>query len=110
MHSRHQQFLTAFSAVCLSPASPNPYLRITKLIQQVSGKIVVLNGFPAAGKLTILENVLARLPKGKAHLMDNHKLIDPAAALYLPIPTLSRPRPGALQPASQDARALLLAY
>jgi len=38
------------------------------------GMIIVLNGFPGMGKYTILKEVQA--------LLDNHLLIDPAAALY----------------------------
>ena len=45
--------------------------------------IVVLNGFPGAGKHTILKRFLARLPADeKSHLIDNHLLIDPVQALY----------------------------
>ncbi|VUC35063.1 unnamed protein product [Clonostachys rosea] len=46
-----------------------------------SGKIVVLNGFPGSGKLTILKEVKALLPVDRTCLLDNHLLIDPVVAL-----------------------------
>jgi predicted kinase len=47
------------------------------------GMIIVLNGFPGVGKYTILKEVQALLPADKSpRLIDNHLLIDPAAALY----------------------------
>ncbi|KAL1410086.1 hypothetical protein Q8F55_004089 [Vanrija albida] len=42
-------------------------------------KLVVLNGLPAAGKLTILRAVAAQLPS--PILLDNHQLIDPVATV-----------------------------
>ena len=45
------------------------------------GKIVVLNGFPGAGKLTILKQLKERLPADTTCLMDNHLLIDPVTAI-----------------------------
>ncbi|KAJ7741107.1 hypothetical protein B0H16DRAFT_1565995 [Mycena metata] len=46
------------------------------------GMVVVLNGFPGAGKLTVLNQAQVLLPGTR--LLDNHLLIDPATAL---IPT-----------------------
>ena len=43
--------------------------------------IVVLNGFPGAGKFTILKRVKELLPAESTHLIDNHLLIDPVAAV-----------------------------
>ena len=48
---------------------------------QQRGRIVVLNGFPGAGKLTILEHVKELLPANNTRLVDNHTLIDPAQAV-----------------------------
>lgn len=50
--------------------------------QQVpQGKIVVLNGFPGTGKLTILNKVAELLPVDTTCLLDNHLLIDPVVAV-----------------------------
>ena len=46
------------------------------------GMIVVLNGFPGAGKFTILKHVKELLPANNTRLVDNHLLIDPAQAVY----------------------------
>jgi hypothetical protein len=46
-----------------------------------SGKIVVLNGFPGTGKLTILRRLQKHLPSDTTCLLDNHLLIDPVAAV-----------------------------
>jgi hypothetical protein len=47
------------------------------------GKVVVLNGFPGSGKLTILNQVKAVLlaTNTPCTLMDNHLLIDPVASV-----------------------------
>ncbi|TLD20743.1 hypothetical protein PspLS_08578 [Pyricularia sp. CBS 133598] len=45
------------------------------------GRIVVLNGFPATGKLTILKEAKKLLPGTTTCLVDNHLLIDPVAAI-----------------------------
>ncbi|KAJ6465556.1 hypothetical protein C8R47DRAFT_1155048 [Mycena vitilis] len=45
------------------------------------GMVVVLNGFPGTGKLTILKQLQALLPPDTTRLLDNHLLIDPAHAL-----------------------------
>jgi hypothetical protein len=45
------------------------------------GMIIVLNGFPGVGKLTILKEAKKLLP-GKTRLVDNHVLIDAVAALH----------------------------
>ena len=46
-----------------------------------SGKIVVLNGFPGTGKLTILKHLQKYLPAETTCLLDNHLLIDPVVAV-----------------------------
>lgn len=46
-----------------------------------SGRIVVLNGFPGVGKLTILNEVKQLLPEETTCLLDNHLLIDPVVAV-----------------------------
>lgn len=46
-----------------------------------SGTIVVLNGFPGTGKLTVLKRVKALLPEDTTCLLDNHLLIDPVEAV-----------------------------
>ncbi|RTE76908.1 hypothetical protein BHE90_008639 [Fusarium euwallaceae] len=53
-----------------TPSQPSP-----------PGKIVVLNGFPGTGKLTILKKVNELLPVETACLLDNHLLIDPVVAV-----------------------------
>ncbi|KAF9777456.1 hypothetical protein IL306_004423 [Fusarium sp. DS 682] len=47
----------------------------------LSGKIVVLNGFPGVGKLTILQHLAKLLPRDTTCLLDNHLLIDPVVAV-----------------------------
>ncbi|TLD12539.1 uncharacterized protein PgNI_02962 [Pyricularia grisea] len=54
---------------------------ITASQQSTGGRIVVLNGFPATGKLTILKEAKKLLPETTTCLMDNHLLIDPVAAI-----------------------------
>ncbi|KAJ7461342.1 hypothetical protein B0H11DRAFT_2056837 [Mycena galericulata] len=49
--------------------------------QTSGGMVVVLNGFPGTGKLTILKQLQALLPPDRTRLLDNHLLIDPAQAL-----------------------------
>lgn len=49
---------------------------------QVHGKVVVLNGFPGTGKLTIATKMKSYLPEDTVRLIDNHLLIDPAQAIY----------------------------
>jgi adenylate kinase len=46
-----------------------------------SGKIVVLNGLPGTGKLTILKRLKELLPEFTTCLLDNHLLIDPVTAV-----------------------------
>ncbi|KAJ4123343.1 hypothetical protein NW768_009877 [Fusarium equiseti] len=46
-----------------------------------SGKIVVLNGFPGTGKLTIFKHLQKYLPTETTCLIDNHLLIDPVVAV-----------------------------
>nr|CEG05583.1 unnamed protein product [Fusarium clavum]CEG05976.1 unnamed protein product [Fusarium clavum] len=45
-----------------------------------SGKIVVLNGFPGTGKLTVLKHLQKYLPT-ETCLLDNHLLVDPVVAV-----------------------------
>ena len=45
------------------------------------GCIVLLNGFPGVGKLTIAQAIKDNLPEHNARLIDNHVLIDPAEAI-----------------------------
>ncbi|KAJ4008714.1 hypothetical protein NW752_009839 [Fusarium irregulare] len=47
----------------------------------LSGKIVVLNGFPGTGKLTILKHLQKYLRAETTCLLDNHLLIDPVVAV-----------------------------
>ncbi|KAM0477847.1 hypothetical protein ACHAPX_005613 [Trichoderma viride] len=49
---------------------------------QVYGKVVVLNGFPGTGKLTIATKMRSYFPEDTIRLIDNHLLIDPAQAIY----------------------------
>ncbi|KAI8672027.1 hypothetical protein NCS56_00665000 [Fusarium sp. Ph1] len=49
--------------------------------QAFRGKIIVLNGFPGTGKLTILKEVRELLPTDTTCLLDNHLLIDPVVAV-----------------------------
>jgi len=50
--------------------------------QSSGGRIVVLNGFPGAGKFTILKHAKELLPANKMCLLDNHLLIDPVQAIF----------------------------
>ncbi|KAI9152335.1 chloramphenicol phosphotransferase-like protein [Paramyrothecium foliicola] len=47
----------------------------------MSGKIIVLNGFPGTGKFTILKQIKKLLPDNTTCLLDNHLLIDPVVAV-----------------------------
>lgn len=49
--------------------------------QALQGKIIVLNGFPGSGKLTILKEIKELLPTETTCLPDNHLLIDPVVAV-----------------------------
>lgn len=49
---------------------------------QVHGKVVVLNGFPGTGKLTIATKMKSYFAEDIVRLIDNHLLIDPAQAIY----------------------------
>ena len=73
--------------------SCNALLRIdlddNRLTQPQSGAmVIVLNGYPGAGKLTVLTELNKRLSTEypelarKTHLIHNHLLIDPVVALY----------------------------
>ncbi|KAH7146431.1 hypothetical protein EDB81DRAFT_883850 [Dactylonectria macrodidyma] len=62
--------------------TPIPPLLEIKLCQNTSGgRIVVLNGFPGTGKLTILKRAKQLLPADTTCLLDNHLLIDPVVAV-----------------------------
>ncbi|KAF7344376.1 Chloramphenicol phosphotransferase-like protein [Mycena sanguinolenta] len=65
----------------LSSDDFSPSLLQTKA-QSARGMVVVLNGFPGAGKLTILQQAKALLPPDKTRLLDNHLIIDPVQALF----------------------------
>lgn len=55
--------------------------RIQPLQQSPGGRLVILNGFPGAGKYTILKRVHDLLPADITCLLDNHLLIDPVTAV-----------------------------
>ncbi|KAJ7503582.1 hypothetical protein B0H11DRAFT_1983513 [Mycena galericulata] len=59
--------------------SSSPILEAKALTS--GGMVVILNGFPGTGKLTILKQLQALLPPDRTRLLDNHLLIDPAQAL-----------------------------
>lgn len=50
-------------------------------VPPTTGRIVVLNGFPGTGKLTILKQAKELLPADTTILLDNHLLIDPVMAV-----------------------------
>ncbi|KAJ5551529.1 hypothetical protein N7461_006227 [Penicillium sp. DV-2018c] len=50
-------------------------------VPPTTGRIVVLNGFPGTGKLTILKQAKRLLPADTTILLDNHLLIDPVMAV-----------------------------
>ncbi|KAI8668678.1 hypothetical protein NCS57_00680000 [Fusarium keratoplasticum] len=54
---------------------------VTPSQQALEGKIIVINGFPGTGKLTILKKVKELLPTETTCLLDNHLLIDPVVAV-----------------------------
>jgi chloramphenicol 3-O-phosphotransferase len=58
-----------------------PPLSVSYTTPKMSGKIVILNGFPGTGKLTILKQAKDLLPEQTTCLLDNHLLIDPVAAV-----------------------------
>ncbi|KAF2872813.1 hypothetical protein BDV95DRAFT_627696 [Massariosphaeria phaeospora] len=45
------------------------------------GGVIVLNGFPGVGKLTIARTLQSKFPRETTRLVDNHLLIDPAEAI-----------------------------
>lgn len=49
---------------------------------QPPGCLVILNGFPGVGKLTIARSLQSRLTNVKTRLVDNHPIIDPAEAVH----------------------------
>jgi chloramphenicol 3-O-phosphotransferase len=46
------------------------------------GCLVILNGFPGVGKLTIARALQSRLTNAETRLIDNHLIIDPAEAVH----------------------------
>ncbi|KAI1124598.1 hypothetical protein F5Y10DRAFT_24934 [Nemania abortiva] len=76
---------TISNNACPTPTSPGlevPLIPETKPVQQpIGGRVVVLNGFPGTGKLTILKQAKERLPADRVCLLDNHLLIDPVEAV-----------------------------
>src|SRR6478609_4405709 len=60
--------------------APNPE-QPQQMSGSSSGKIVVLNGFPGTGKLTILKHLQKYLPTETTCLLDNQLLIDPVVAV-----------------------------
>ncbi|KAL6904486.1 hypothetical protein GGI43DRAFT_397314 [Trichoderma evansii] len=56
--------------------------RVAEPGPQVCGRVVVLNGFPGTGKLTIATKMKGCFPEDTVRLVDNHLLIDPAQAIY----------------------------
>ncbi|KAJ5279031.1 hypothetical protein N7478_004403 [Penicillium angulare] len=50
-------------------------------VPRSTGAVVVLNGFPGTGKLTILKQVKQQLPVDRTIMLDNHLLIDPVSAV-----------------------------
>ena len=47
-----------------------------------SGCLIILNGFPGVGKLTIARSLQSRLTNVETRLIDNHLTIDPAEAIH----------------------------
>lgn len=56
--------------------------RVAEPGPRVRGKVVLLNGFPGTGKLTIATKMKSYFPEDTVRLVDNHLLIDPAQAIY----------------------------
>ncbi|PVH91211.1 hypothetical protein DM02DRAFT_577231 [Periconia macrospinosa] len=61
------------------PTPPRP--EDPSLQPRSTGKLLILNGFPGTGKLTILRKVKECLPTASTRLLDNHLLIDPVEAV-----------------------------
>lgn len=51
-------------------------------ISQLQGCLVLLNGFPGTGKLSIARELQSRLPDVETRLIDNHLIIDAAEAIH----------------------------
>ncbi|KAM0248466.1 hypothetical protein ACHAP5_003412 [Fusarium lateritium] len=51
------------------------------LRSSTTGRIVVLNGYPGTGKLTILKHLKDLLPEATTCLLDSHLLLDPVLAV-----------------------------
>ncbi|KAF4985663.1 hypothetical protein FGRMN_11131 [Fusarium graminum] len=60
-----------------------PYLRAPGFLGAGAlGRIVVLNGFPGAGKHTIIKRIRELLDNNTTCLFDNHLIIDPVVAIF----------------------------
>jgi shikimate kinase len=46
------------------------------------GCLIILNGFPGVGKLTIARSLQSRFTDVETRLVDNHLIIDPAEAVH----------------------------
>ncbi|RMJ12087.1 hypothetical protein CDV36_008289 [Fusarium kuroshium] len=56
--------------------------KVTPIGVALKGKVVVLNGFPGTGKLTILNNLQSRLVGQDTLIINNHFIIDPVQKIY----------------------------
>ncbi|RDW74549.1 uncharacterized protein DSM5745_07211 [Aspergillus mulundensis] len=68
------QFVTAIACTF----DYQPWLDISKT--DMTPLFVYINGYPGVGKLTVAKELCKLLPKAK--ILDNHLLIDPAAAVF----------------------------
>ena len=55
---------------------------MSTLAPGVPGCLVLLNGFPGVGKLTIARSLQSKLGNEDTRLIDNHVIIDPAEAVH----------------------------
>jgi chloramphenicol 3-O-phosphotransferase len=74
-----QTFMTHSSETLQRDKAPN-LEQSQQMSCPSSGKIVVLNGFPGTGKLTVLKHLQKYLPT-ETCLLDNHLLIDPVVTV-----------------------------
>lgn len=65
----------------LADVQLNHFQDVLSYPSETTGKIIVLNGFPGTGKLTILKHLKSLLPADTTCLLDNHLLIDPVVAV-----------------------------
>ncbi|RSL40002.1 hypothetical protein CEP53_013651 [Fusarium sp. AF-6] len=56
--------------------------KVTQIGVALKGKVVVLNGFPGTGKLTILNNLQSRLVGQGTLIINNHFIINPVQKIY----------------------------